>query len=138
MARKKSEKQEDVKIWTEDELKEQTGEQLAEIAEEFGISSDNTAEQIINDILEAQIEKDDATPPISEEKPEIPKEDTPDIPKKPEGDGKIEIVVTSEKRKGKTIFAVSGNPIVFDNEGRAKVGIKDAEYLKNCPGFTFE
>jgi hypothetical protein len=43
--------------------------------------------------------------------------------------------VVSESRKGKTIIAVSGEPIVFDNEGKATVNEEDALYLKNCPGF---
>jgi len=137
MAKNKSEKQEDVKVWTEDELKEQTPDQLAEIAEGLGISPDEniTDEQVIKDILEAQTD-DDATPSVGDK----PEEDKPDSQPDSEGsdNDEAEITVTSEKRKGKTIFAVSGKPIVFDNEGKAKVCKADAEYLKNCPRFTFK
>jgi hypothetical protein len=45
------------------------------------------------------------------------------------------IVVVSESRKGKTIVAASGDPIVFDAEGKAMVSEMDALYLKSCPGF---
>jgi hypothetical protein len=57
--------------------------------------------------------------------------DNPPVPPAP---GKVAVV--SESRKGKTIFAVSGEPIVFDNEGKATVNEEDALYLKNCPGFV--
>jgi hypothetical protein len=45
------------------------------------------------------------------------------------------VTVFSESRKGKTIIAVSGEPIVFDDEGKATVNEEDALYLKTCPGF---
>jgi hypothetical protein len=54
-------------------------------------------------------------------------------PPAPPARGKTAVV--SESRKGKTIFAVSGEPIVFDNEGKAAVNEEDALYLKGCPGF---
>jgi hypothetical protein len=59
------------------------------------------------------------------------KGDTPPVPPAP---GKV--AVNSESRKGKTIFAVSGEPIVFDDEGNAIVKEEDALYLKQCPGFV--
>jgi hypothetical protein len=45
------------------------------------------------------------------------------------------VAVVSESRKGKTIIAVSGEPIVFDNKGKATVNEEDALYLKQCPDF---
>jgi hypothetical protein len=47
----------------------------------------------------------------------------------------VTIQVFSESRKGATIYAASGTPIVFDNEGKAMVNEVDALYLKQCPGF---
>ena len=49
-----------------------------------------------------------------------------------------DVLIVSEKRKGKTIVAVTGKLITFDSEGKAKVNRADAEYLKNCPGFTID
>jgi hypothetical protein len=57
-----------------------------------------------------------------------------DTPPNTPAPGKV--AVKSESRKGKTIFAVSGEPIVFDNEGNAMVKEEDALYLKQCPGFV--
>jgi hypothetical protein len=45
------------------------------------------------------------------------------------------VAVVSESRKGKTIIAVSGEPIVFDDEGKATANEEDALYLKSCHGF---
>jgi hypothetical protein len=62
-----------------------------------------------------------------------PKPGTGDNPPIQPAPGKVAVV--SKRRKGKTIFAVSGKPIVFDNEGKATVNEEDALYLKSCPDF---
>jgi hypothetical protein len=56
--------------------------------------------------------------------------DTPPVGE--ENKGGIKIV--SIKRAGKTIVAVTGKPIVFDEKGEALVNSIDAAYLKSCPG----
>ncbi|GHT84387.1 hypothetical protein FACS1894137_07360 [Spirochaetia bacterium] len=48
------------------------------------------------------------------------------------------VKVISESRKGQTIIAASGQPIVIDNEGNATVSEIDALYLKQMPGFIVE
>jgi hypothetical protein len=47
-----------------------------------------------------------------------------------------QVSVFSESRKGKTIFAASGQAIIFDNDGKATVNEIDALYLKKCSGFV--
>jgi hypothetical protein len=121
-----------------------TDEQLSEIANAYEIATESaTKEEIISAILKAQEEKENSagaggdqgngTPP--EEKPEGPPKIEPNTggDNAPSGDG--EVSVFSEKRKGKTITAVTGKPIVFDADGRAKVSQADADYLKTLPGF---
>ncbi len=51
-------------------------------------------------------------------------------------DGKVKCV--SEKRAGKTIFAITGAAITFDADGSATVSVEDAMYLSKCPGFNFK
>lgn len=51
-------------------------------------------------------------------------------------DGKVSVL--SERRAGKTVYAVSGTPIVFDAEGNATISVEDAMYLHKCPGFSFK
>ncbi|MDR0719344.1 MAG: hypothetical protein LBF78_06880 [Treponema sp.] len=48
------------------------------------------------------------------------------------------VVIISEKRAGKTIIAVTGIPITFDENGRATVKAEDGHYLKDLPGFSLE
>jgi hypothetical protein len=48
------------------------------------------------------------------------------------------VVVISEKRAGKTIFAITGKPIAFDEAGRATVSAEDGFYLRNLPGYSLE
>jgi hypothetical protein len=48
------------------------------------------------------------------------------------------VVIVSEKRAGKTIVAVTGIPITFDENGRATVKAEDGHYLKDLPGFSLE
>jgi hypothetical protein len=48
------------------------------------------------------------------------------------------VVIVSEKRAGKTIVAVTGIPITFDENGRATVKAEDGYYLKGLPGFSLE
>jgi hypothetical protein len=53
------------------------------------------------------------------------------------------VVVVSEKRAGKTIFAKTGKPITFDENGRATVSADDARYLTSIvidevPEYTVE
>jgi hypothetical protein len=50
--------------------------------------------------------------------------------------GDSRVTVLSPNRAGKTIVAVSGDPITFDGEGKALVLPGDADYLKACPGFV--
>jgi hypothetical protein len=54
----------------------------------------------------------------------------------PPPDPAASIPVFSESRKGITVHAASGQPIVFDDEGKATVNEVDALYLKQCPGFV--
>ena len=58
------------------------------------------------------------------------------LPPLKEGNGVL-IAVSSKERKGKTIVAVSGQPIIFDEKGIAEVNEADALYLKQIPGFEF-
>lgn len=51
--------------------------------------------------------------------------------------------IVSKKRAGQTIFARSGKPITFDENGKAIVNVVDAEYLESVviddvPEFTVE
>ena len=64
---------------------------------------------------------------------EEPKKEEPKADPKPNTGGGIPVF--SEKRKGKSIIGASGQVIVFDNEGRAKVNEIDALYLKSCSGY---
>jgi hypothetical protein len=48
------------------------------------------------------------------------------------------VVIFSEKRAGKTIFAITGTPIVFDETGRATVNAEDGLYLRTLPGCSLE
>ena len=78
----------------------------------------------------------ESAPPqgATEEKGEAPSgEGEKDKPLPSEGKGGVAIF--SENRKGKTIVAVTGKPIVFDADGNAKASQADAEYLKGIPGF---
>ncbi|MDR0475048.1 MAG: hypothetical protein LBH43_15415 [Treponema sp.] len=79
----------------------------------------------------------DVTPDTpQQEAGEEGKSGTPDTSiNQPPSDESGEFTIFSEKRKGKTITAVTGKPIVFNNEGMAKVSRADAEYLKSIPGF---
>jgi hypothetical protein len=137
--------------WTESGLSEMTQEQLEEIADGLEIlHNEATKEELIASILEAQNGDEDSagtdgnqdsngdeTPPQSD-KEEDKTPTIPDAEKKgtPSNDGEISIF--SKTRKGKTIVGVTGKPITFDSEGKAKVNKADAEYLTNCPGFEIK
>jgi hypothetical protein len=45
------------------------------------------------------------------------------------------VVMSSPRRAGKTIYAKTGKPITFDEQGRATVDMEDWAYLKNLPDF---
>ena len=46
------------------------------------------------------------------------------------------VTIVSAIRAGKTIIALEKNPIVFDNEGKATVTVKEAKYLLTIPGYS--
>jgi len=87
---------------------------------------------------EAQNQGTEAEPQTAEVNTpaEKPQEKPAEKPQASKSDDGAEFTVVCEARKGKTISAVSGKPIVFNDKGEAKAGKADAEYLKNCPGFT--
>ena len=46
------------------------------------------------------------------------------------------VTIVSATRAGKTIIALEKTPIVFDNEGKATVTVKEAKYLLTIPGYS--
>lgn len=44
--------------------------------------------------------------------------------------------VENKEKAGKSIYATTGEIITFDENGRAKVGMKDAEHLSHVPGYS--
>lgn len=71
---------------------------------------------------------------VKEEKPvELPKEEKP--AKSITFEDK-EYTVTNKEKAGKKIFGSTGVIISFDENGVAKVGMKDAEHLSRVPGYS--
>jgi len=135
--------------WDEKALSEMTGEQLTGILNNLGFNptEEATKEDMIKAILDAQKpdENVDLSRPVEDsacagtEENGEQKSDKNSVESlrqalTPSGEGG-EIAIFSEERKGKTIVAVSGQPIVFDENGNAKVSEADALYLKQIPGF---
>lgn len=105
-------------------------EQLLEIAKEKGIevAPEAESEAIIKAITD-----------VVDPKPEDSGGDNgaggdDQTPQDNQGGGKG-IVIVSVKRAGKTISAVTGQPITFDKDGKATVDPRDAEYLTGIAGF---
>ena len=46
------------------------------------------------------------------------------------------VTIVSATRAGKTVIALEKTPIVFDNEGKATVTVKEAKYLLTIPGYS--
>jgi len=44
-------------------------------------------------------------------------------------------IIVSKIRAGKTIIAVTGKPVVFNDKGEAEVSERDYLYLRKIPGF---
>lgn len=51
-------------------------------------------------------------------------------------DGLVEVV--SIKRAGKSVCGTTGEIVTFDENGKAKVSIKDALHFQQVPGFEFK
>jgi hypothetical protein len=71
---------------------------------------------------------------------DTPPEDTGPTPPASDNSERTEggVEVISAKRAGKTIVAVTGNPITFDKDGKATVDPRYAEYLNTLSGFGKE
>jgi hypothetical protein len=118
-----------------------SGENAAQIDEGQGETPDMNPDKTEQQEAGNAGENADTSPDVSEPEGEgkqgeelnDPDQGSDDTPPAPPDPGKVAVV--SESRRGKTIFAVSGDPIVFDNEGKATVNEEDALYLKSCPGF---
>lgn len=114
---------------------EETAEETARVDENTGAETGQETAGTTEQQGEGNGEKPDSQPLNDEQSgtPDTATDGADNAPSKPSSSGKA--VVVSEGRKGKTIFAASGKPIVFDDEGKAEVEEADALYLKNCPGF---
>lgn len=44
--------------------------------------------------------------------------------------------VENKEKAGKSVYATTGEIITFDENGKAKVGMKDAEHLSHVPGYV--
>lgn len=88
------------------------------------------------------------TGPVEQGKPEVKEETTAaETPKEEPKEEKAEAAepmvfaektytVTNKDKAGKKITGSSGTVIVFDENGIAKVGMKDAEHLSRVPGYS--
>ena len=151
--RKNKEAEADNQPLQEADLTAMNREQLTELAltYEIAFTAETPNEEIIKAILEAEAEGDkpdeggDANAPVeSGDKPTETPQGTeartdpaapPKNQKQTQPPKEDVVTVICKKRKGETITAVTGKPIVFDADGSAKASKADAEYLKNCPGF---
>lgn len=74
------------------------------------------------------------TPEVKEEKPaDLPKEEKP--AKTITFEEKV-YTVTNKDKAGKSVTGSTGEIITFDENGIAKVCMKDAEHLSRVPGYT--
>jgi len=126
-------------------LSGKTREQLTGILNNLGFNptKEATKEDMIKAILDAQKpdENVDLSRPVEDSASAGTEENgkqKPDNNTPPSKEGNsVLIAVSSKERKGKTIIAISGQPIVFDENGIAEVNEADALYLKQIPGFEF-
>lgn len=84
------------------------------------------------------------TGPVEQGKPEVKEESKPvEAPKeekpeetKPMFFAEKTYTVTNKDKAGKKIFGSTGEIICFDENGIAKVGMKDAEHLSRISGYS--
>jgi septum formation inhibitor MinC len=111
-------------------------EDLKTVAEKYGIDpAAFTEKKELIKAIEEKIEGDEGAEQPDQSGGNQPKSEPPKENLENPDKG---VVVISTIRAGKTIVAVTGNPITFGKDGKAIVDPRDAEYLNSMPGFGAE